>query len=165
MSLYNDPPTGDPTDPPKKSKRTIKSEELINSFGADRLGQVLNRRYDLHPFDSKSYNFGTEVVEDGNRVMIVGNPDKGRGHVVLDKRKDYLISPQQLKKLREDYRTAEGRKQVKTFLEEKGFLKSSYGMTDKQLQDFLYYIEMNAEDLNNRSFYEKAYKDYGMKPD
>ena len=79
MSLYTDPPT----DPPK-SKRTIKSEELIGSFGENRLGQVLDRRFDKEPFDASSYNFGTDVVEDGNRVMIKGDGG-ARGHVVLDK--------------------------------------------------------------------------------
>lgn len=165
MSLYTDPPTGG-TEPEVKSKRTQATETLINRSGAF-MGDVFNKRYDLEPFDPTSYKFDTEMIVDGDRVMLKGDPAKGKGHVIANVKSRHKFSADQIDRLKKlAFGSGDERRQAKQFMIEEGLLKGNLGeMTDRNMQDILNLLEMNLDEINKEAFFTEFHKNYGSKPE
>ena len=162
MSLYTDPPTGG-TDPEVKSKRTQATEQLINRSGQF-MGEMLDRRYDLDPFDHRKYKFDTDVVMDGDRVMLKGD-GKGKGTVIADVKNRFKFSPEQIARVKKmAFGSGEDRQAAKQFMMEMGILKGNVGaMTDRNMHDVINLLEMNLEDINMNHFFDDFHKHYGQK--
>ena len=163
MSLYTDPPTGG-TDPVVKSKRTQATEQLIDRSGQF-MGDMLNRRYDLKPFDHRQYKFDTDVIMDGDRVMLQGDPDKGKGTVIADVKSRFKFSPEQIARVKKmAFGSGEDRQAAKQFMIEMGILKGNVGsMTDRNMHDVINLLEMNLDDINMNHFFDDFHKHYGQK--
>ena len=163
MSLYTDPPMEDPTEPTVKSKRTTATETLRNRSG-EFMGDMLDRRYDLEPFDHRKYKFDTDVIVDGDRVMLKGD-GKGKGNVIADVKSRFKFSPEQIARVKKmAFGNGADRQAAKQFLVEMGVLKGNLtNMTDRNMHDVLNLLEINLDDINMQHFFDDFHKHYGQK--
>jgi hypothetical protein len=151
---------GDPKDPKGKSGRSKLYDDTTARSGKY-MGSVLQRDFSRDPIDPYGYGFDTEIIEDGDKVMLAGDPKKGRGTVVLD-RNDFkawdLELPNQIRNKLSDAST---RAQAIDWMKERNIIAgNTEGMTDQNLEDVLIRFEDSLRDLNEIKLYDYLQSHY-----
>jgi len=156
--------SGDPTLPTKGKRNKLYDDTSARS--GDYIGDTLSRDFSRKPIDVAAYKFDTQLVDEGEKVMLLGDPKSGRGTIVVDRSNFQSFSPELPNKLRKQLfeGTGEDRAAAINFMKERGLLKGDVSkMTRQNFEDVLVRFEDSLPELNDLNMYDQMSKSYAGK--
>ena len=151
----------DPTLPISSGRNKLYDDTKARS--GQFFGDVLQRDFSRDPIDTSKYNFGTTLVDEGEKVMLLGDKTKGKGTIVVDRKNYQNFDPQITKRLRKQLFDSnfEDRNAAINFLKEKGVIQGDISkMTRQNLEDVLIRFEDSIPELNDLYMYDRMLDSY-----
>ena len=155
----------DPTTPPTNGRNKLYDD--TSSRSGDFIGDTISRDFSREPIDVSKYKFG-QLVDEGEKVMLMGDPKKGKGTIVVDRKNYQSFDPELPKKLRKQLfdSTGEDRASALSFLRDRNIIKGDISkMTRQNLEDVMIRFEDSMKDLNDLNMYDSMKKAYGEEQD
>lgn len=152
---------GDPELPAKGGRNKLFDDTMARS--GDFIGDTIKRDFSRQPIDTSKYGFASPLVDEGEKVMLLGDPKKGRGTVVVDRKNYQSFDPELPKKLRKQLfdSTGEDRAAALNFLRERDIIKGDLSkLTRQNLEDIMIRFEDSIAELNDLNMYDQMQKNY-----
>ena len=151
---------GDPTLPTKSGRNKLFDDTMASS--GDFIGDTIGRDFSRKPIDVSKYGLGN-MVDEGEKVMILGDKSKGKGTIVVDRKNYQSFDPELPKKLRKQLfdSTGEDRAAALNFLRERNIVKGDLSkLTRQNLEDVMIRFEDSIGELNDLNMYDSMKKNY-----
>ena len=151
----------DPTLPTSTGRNKLFDDTMARS--GEFIGDTIKRDFSRMPIDTSKYGFASPLIDEGEKVMLLGDKSKGRGTVVVDRKNYQSFDPELPKKLRKQLfdSTGEDRAAAINFLRERGIIKGDVSkMTRQNFEDVMIRFEDSIAELNDLNMYDQMRKNY-----